>query len=64
VVDSDPLRSVPVDDPYAEIDSMAADVFRAVAIGLVVLSIVRPLIKLAGFALTSVLISVLVIWLV
>lgn len=63
-MDSDCLRSVPVEDPYAEIASMAADVFRTVAISLLVISIARPLLKLAGFFLTSVLISVLVIWLV
>ncbi len=60
VMDRDSVSSVPVDDPYAEFDSMAVDVFRAVAIGVVILSIARPLLKLAGIVVICVLVLLFV----
>jgi hypothetical protein len=55
-----PIPIVREDDPYAEIDAMAADVFRAVAIGVVILSIARPLLKLAGIVVICVLVLLFV----
>lgn len=51
---------VRTDDPYSEFDSMVADVFRAVAIGVVILSIARPLLKLAGIVAICVLVIMFV----
>ncbi len=60
VMDRDSVSSVPVDDPYAEIDAIMVDVFKAVAIGVVILSIARPLLKLAGIVAICVLVLLFV----
>lgn len=55
--------SVPIvqtDDPFDEIDAIMVDVFKAVAIGVVILSIARPLLKLAGIVAICVLVLVFV----
>ena len=46
------------DHPCIEIDLLDADAWRAIAIGLLVLSITRPLLRFAGI----VVICLLVIW--
>jgi len=51
---------IPTDDPYDEIDAMMVDVFKAVALGVVILSIARPLLKLAGIVAICVLVLVYV----
>jgi len=47
------------DDHYVEIDLLDADAWRAVAMGLLVLSIARPLLRVGGIIVTC----LLVIWL-
>lgn len=49
---------MPEDQPCIEIDLLDADAWRAIAIGLLVLSIARPLLRFAGI----VLICLVVIW--
>lgn len=49
---------MPEDHPCIEIDLLDADAWRAIAIGLLVLSIARPLLRFAGI----VVICLLVIW--
>lgn len=51
---------MPEDHPYVEIDLLDADAWRAIAIGLLVLSIARPILRVGGI----VLICLVVIWLV
>jgi len=48
------------DDPFDEIDAMMVDVFKAVAIGVIILSIARPLLKLAGIVVICVLVLLFV----
>ncbi len=48
------------DDPFDEIDAMMVDVFKAVAIGVIILSIVRPLLKFAGIVVICVLVLLFV----
>ena len=56
----DPVKIAQVDDPYAEIDSIMVDVFKAVTIGVVILSIARLLLKLAGIVVICVLVLLFV----
>jgi len=42
---------MPEDHPCIEIDLMDADAWRAIAIGLLVLSIARPILRIAGIVL-------------
>ena len=46
-------------DPYREADLLDADAWRAIAIGLLILSIARPLLRAGGIMV----ICLLVIWL-
>jgi len=55
--------SVPIvrtDDPFDEIDAIMVDVFKAVALGVVILSIARPLLELAGIVAICVLVLLFV----
>ena len=60
MIERDAARNVLVDDPFDEIDAMMVDVFKAVAIGVVILSIARPLLKLAGIVAICVLVLLFV----
>ncbi len=56
----DPVKIGQVDDPFYEIDAIMVDVFKAVATGVVILSIARPLLKLAGIVVICVLVLLFV----